>query len=159
MNALAIDRQTIRDRLLCGGCHSTQWLGRNRPPTTVKFQKSNLLLRCIGCATYCTRRTDPTQCAQSVHRKMATLVRAIALAVGVMALSDVSSAAPCRHFSIWNFPWPQRCPTGQTGQFIQEATPTTPSPASPPKPIQDEESQRQQAIQQLKEQLNSQKKP
>jgi hypothetical protein len=87
---------------------------------------------------------------------MATLVRATALATVIIALSDVSSAAPCRHFSIWNFPWRHR-PANQAGQFIREASPPTPSPASPPKSIQDEESQRQQAIEKLKEQLNSQK--
>jgi hypothetical protein len=86
---------------------------------------------------------------------MATLVRATASAAVIMALLDVSSAAPCRHFSIWNFPWPQRCPAKQTGQFIREASPPTPSPAPPEKPIQNEESQRQQAIEKLKEQLNS----
>jgi hypothetical protein len=88
---------------------------------------------------------------------MAALVRATALAAVTIALSDVPSAAACRHFSIWHFPWPQPCPAEQIGQFIHEASPPTPSPASPPKPMQDEESQRQQAIEKLKEQLNSQK--
>jgi hypothetical protein len=88
---------------------------------------------------------------------MATLVRATALAASIIALSDVSSAAACHHFSIWGFPWPQRCPTNQMGHFIHEDSPPTPSPAPPPKPIQDEEWQRQQAIEKLKEQLNSQK--
>ena len=100
---------------------------------------------------------------------MAIAVRAAkvtALAAVTIALSDVSSAAACRHFSIWHFPWPQPCPAKQIGQFNPEASPPTPSPASPPKPIQDEEfpkpiqdeeSQRQQAIEKLKEQLNSQK--
>jgi hypothetical protein len=92
------------------------------------------------------------------HRKMASLVRATTSAAVFIALSSVSSAAPCRHFSIWNFPWPQRCPAGQPGQFIREASPPTPNPASPSEPTQDEESQRQKAIEQLKEQLNSQKK-
>jgi hypothetical protein len=68
---------------------------------------------------------------------MATLVRATALVAGIIALSDVSYAAPCRHFSIWNFPWPQHCPAKQTGQFIREASPPTPSPASTQKSIQD----------------------
>ncbi len=91
-------------------------------------------------------------------RKMQILVRATALAAVTIALSDVSSAAACRHFSIWHFPWPQPCPGKQIGQFIHEASPPTPSPpASPPAPIQDGESQRQQAIEKLKEQLNSQK--
>ena len=128
-----------------------------RPPSNFK----NRIIPCAALVAphiaHSNRRTDPTQCAQSVHRKMATLVRETALAVGIIALSDVSSAAPCRHFSIWNFPWPQRCPANQTGQFIREASPPTPSPASPPKPTQDEEAQRQQAIEKLKEQLNSQK--
>jgi hypothetical protein len=86
---------------------------------------------------------------------MPTLVRATALAAVTIALSDVSYAADCRHFSIWHFPWPQPCPPKQLGQFIHEASPSTPSPASPT--MQDEESQRQQAIEKLKEQLNSQK--
>jgi hypothetical protein len=94
---------------------------------------------------------------QYYYRKMPTLVRATALATVTIALSDVSSAAACRHFSIWHFPWPQPCPAKQMGQFIREASPPTPSPASPPKPVQDEESQRQQAIEKLKEQLNPQK--
>jgi hypothetical protein len=94
---------------------------------------------------------------QYYYRKMPTLVRATALATVTIALSDVSSAAACRHFSIWHFPWPQPCSAKQMGQFIREASPPTPSPASPPKPVQDEESQRQQAIEKLKEQLNPQK--
>jgi hypothetical protein len=94
---------------------------------------------------------------QYYYLKMPTLVRATALATVIIALSDVSSAAACRHFSIWHFPWPQPCPAKQMGQFIQEASPPTPSPASTPKPIQDEQSQRQHAIEKLKEQLNSQK--
>jgi hypothetical protein len=31
------------------------------------------------------------------------------------ASSDVPSAAACRHFSIWHFPWPQPCATKQIG--------------------------------------------
>jgi hypothetical protein len=88
---------------------------------------------------------------------MPTLARAAALAAVTLALSGVSSAAACRHFSIWHFPWPQPCEAKQIGQFIQEDSPPTPSSASPPKPMQDEESQRQQAIEKLKEQLNPQK--
>jgi len=99
----------------------------------------------------------PSQCVQYFHRKMPTLVKATALAAVIIALLDVSSAAACHHFSIWRFPWPQRCPAKQIGQFIHNASPPTPSPAPPPKPIQDEESQRQQAIEKLKEQLKSQK--
>jgi hypothetical protein len=94
---------------------------------------------------------------QYFYRKMPTVVRATALAAVTITLSDASSAAACRHFSIWHFPWPQPCPAKQLGHFIQEANPPTPSPVSPPKPTQDEESQRQQAIEKLKEQLNSQK--
>jgi hypothetical protein len=79
--------------------------------------------------------------------------RATVLAAVTIALSDVPSAAACRHFSIWHFPWPQSCPAKQIGRFIREA----PSPASSPKPMQGEEPQRQRAIEKLKEQLNSQK--
>jgi hypothetical protein len=50
--------------------------------------------------------------------KMPTLVRATALAAVAIPLSDVSSAAACRHFSIWHFPWPQPCPAKQIGGFI-----------------------------------------
>jgi len=88
---------------------------------------------------------------------MPTFARVTALAAGIIALLDASSAAACHHFSIWHFPWPQGCPTKQMGHFIHEASPPTPSPAPPPKPIQDEEWQRQKAIEKLKEQLNSQK--
>jgi hypothetical protein len=88
---------------------------------------------------------------------MPTLVKTTALATAIIALLGESSAAACHHFSIWHFPWPQRCPTNEIGHFIQEASPPTPSPAPPRKPIQDEEWQRQQAIEKLKEQLNSQK--
>ena len=31
------------------------------------------------------------------------------------ASSDVPSAVPCRHFSIWRFPWPQPCAAKQIG--------------------------------------------
>jgi hypothetical protein len=86
---------------------------------------------------------------------MPTLVRATALAAITLALPDASSAAACRHFSIWHFPFPQPCPDKQIGQFINEPSPPDPSPASPP--IQDEEPQRQHAIEKLKKQLNSQK--
>jgi hypothetical protein len=91
------------------------------------------------------------------YRKMPTLVRSTtALAAITIALSGAPSAAACRHFSIWHFPWPQPCPAKQIGEFIHEANPPMPSPASPSKPTQDEESQRQQAIEKLKE-LKSQK--
>lgn len=89
-------------------------------------------------------------------RKVPNLVRTTSLAAVVVALSSVSSAASCHRFSIWHFPWPQRCPTKQIGSFIQEVTPPTPSRDPPPKPTQDEESERQQAIGKLKEQLNTQ---
>jgi hypothetical protein len=82
---------------------------------------------------------------------MPDLVRATAWAVVTLAVSDVSSATACHHFSIWHFPWPQRCPTET------EANPPTPSPTPPPKPTQDEELQRQRAIEKLKGQLNSPK--
>src|SRR3984885_4254938 len=36
------------------------------------------------------------------------------------ASSDVPSAAACRHFSIWRFPWPQPCAAKQIGEFINE---------------------------------------
>jgi hypothetical protein len=85
--------------------------------------------------------------------EMPTLVRATALAAVTLALSDVSAAAACRHFSIWHFPFPQPCQP--IGHFIEEPSPPTPAPASPPTP--DEEAQRQQAIEKLKERLNSQK--
>ena len=48
------------------------------------------------------------------------------------ASSDVPSAAACRHFSIWRFPWPQPCAAKQIGEFINEPTPPTLAPASPP---------------------------
>jgi hypothetical protein len=99
---------------------------------------------------YCHRSSSGT-----LMVKCPTLVRATSLAAVTIVLSDVSSAAACRHFSIWHFPWPQPCPPKQIGQFIQEATPLTLSPASPP--TQNEEPQRQQAIEKLKERLNSQK--
>jgi hypothetical protein len=83
---------------------------------------------------------------------MRTLVRATAFAAVTLALSDAPSAAPCRHFSIWNFPWPQSCPPKQIGQFINEPSPPIPPPASPPTP--DEAAQRQQAIEKLKERLS-----
>ena len=85
---------------------------------------------------------------------MPTLVRATAFLAVTLALSDASSAAACRHFSIWRFPWPQPCPTKQIGQFINEPSPPTPAPASHSTP--DEETQRQQAIEKLKERLNRQ---
>jgi hypothetical protein len=88
---------------------------------------------------------------------MPPLVKATALAAVNIAASNVSSAAACHHFSIWHFPWPQRCPTETIGNFIHEATPPTANSAPPFKPTQDEESQRQRAVERLKEQLNSQK--
>ena len=48
------------------------------------------------------------------------------------ASSDVPSAAACRHFSIWRFPWPQPCAAKQIGEFINEPSPPTLAPASPP---------------------------
>ena len=48
------------------------------------------------------------------------------------ASSDVPSAAACRHFSIWHFPWPQPCAAKQIGEFINEPSPPTLAPASPP---------------------------
>jgi hypothetical protein len=86
---------------------------------------------------------------------MPRLLKAIALAALTVALSDAPSAAACRHFSIWHFPWAQPCPAKQIGQFINESSPPTSAPASPPTP--DEETQRQQAIEKLKERLNRQK--
>jgi hypothetical protein len=86
---------------------------------------------------------------------MPTLVRATALAAVIMMPSGASSAAACRHFSIWHFPFPQSCPPKQIGQFINEPSPPTPAPA--PAPTPDEEAQRQQAIEKLKERLNRQK--
>src|ERR1700756_4833468 len=89
---------------------------------TARRLAPNFKSRTTPCAALVTqhiadsnRHNDPTQCVQYLHRKMAALVRAIALAAGFIALSDVSSAAPCRHFSIWNFPWPQRCPANHAG--------------------------------------------
>ena len=65
-------------------------------------------------------------------RKVPILVRTVALAVvTTIALPDISSAAACRHFSIWHFPWPQSCPPKQIGQFIEEPSPPIPAPASP----------------------------
>jgi hypothetical protein len=89
--------------------------------------------------------------------KMPTLVKATALAAVAIAVPDVSTAAACRHFSIWHFPWPQRCPTKTDGHFINEASPPAPTPAPSPKPPQDEEWERQRAVEKLKGQLNSQK--
>jgi hypothetical protein len=97
----------------------------------------------------------PSGSVQYFDSKMPALVRATALAAVTIALSDASFAAACRHFSIWHFPWPQPCPARQIGQFINEPSLPTPSPGSPP--TQDEEPQRQQAIEKLKEKLNSQK--
>ena len=48
------------------------------------------------------------------------------------ASSDVPSAAACRHFSIWRFPWPQPCAAKQIGEFINEPSPPTLAPAPPP---------------------------
>jgi hypothetical protein len=87
--------------------------------------------------------------------EMPPFAKAAALAAVAIALSDSPSGAACRHFSIWNFPWPQSCPPKQIGQFINEPSPPTPIPASPP--TQDQEPQRQQAIERLKKQLNSQR--
>jgi hypothetical protein len=88
---------------------------------------------------------------------MPTLIRATASAAVIVTVLEASPAAACHHFSIWNFPWAQRCPPKSIGQFILEASPPAPSPDPPPKPMQGEDSQRQQAIEKLKEQLNSQK--
>jgi len=95
----------------------------------------------------------PARRIKNSDHKMPSLVRATALAAVTTALSDASSAAACRHFSIWHFPFPQPCPP--IGQFIVEPSPPIPAPASPPTP--DEERRRQQGIEKLKERLNSQK--
>jgi hypothetical protein len=87
---------------------------------------------------------------------MPTLVKATALAAATILVSDLPSTAACHHFSIWRFPWPQRCTTETVGSFIHEPPPTR-NPAPPLKPTQDEEWQRQQAIEKLKGQLNPQK--
>jgi hypothetical protein len=87
-----------------------------------------------------------------LFRQIQSLAKATALAAVTITLSDASSAAACRHFSIWHFPWPQPCPAKQIGQFINEASPPTPAPASPS--TQDDSPQGQQAIERLKEKLN-----
>jgi hypothetical protein len=83
---------------------------------------------------------------------MPTLVKATALAAATILVSELPSTAACHHFSIWHFPWPQRCTTESKGNFIQEPQPV-PSSATPP-PTQAEEWQRQRAIEKLKAQLN-----
>ena len=86
----------------------------------------------------------PSQFVQYFYRKTPTLVRATAFAAVTLALSDAPSAAACRHFSIWHFPFPQSCPPKQIGQFIEEPSPPIPAPASPLTP--DEDAQRQHAL-------------
>jgi hypothetical protein len=89
---------------------------------------------------------------------MPIIAKATALAVVTLAVSDVPATAACHHFSVWRFPWPQRCETETKGHFIHEASPPIPSLTPPTKPTQDdEEAQRQQAIEKLKGQLNTQK--
>jgi hypothetical protein len=89
---------------------------------------------------------------------MPPLIKAAALTAATLTLSDGSSAAACRHYSIWNFPSPQPCPAKQVGQFINEDPPApTPAPSPALPPTQDQQAQRQQAIEKLKKQLNSQK--
>jgi hypothetical protein len=110
---------------------------------------------CMGALCPGEQSAMPSQFVQYFYRKMPTLVRTAALVAVTIALSNAPSAAACRHFSIWHFPWPQPCPDKPRGQFINEPTPPTPAPASPSTP--DEEAQRQQAIEKLKERLNSQK--
>jgi hypothetical protein len=86
-------------------------------------------------------------------------LRTTAVAAVTIAISEVASADTCHHFSIWHFPWPQRCATEAKGNFIREANPPAPSSPLPPKPTQGEEWQRQRAVEKLKEQLNFQKRP
>jgi hypothetical protein len=149
---------------------STQWLGAEPATDQRQISKIEAILSFSLDAHYrflhgplCPREQS-VMLAQFVpyvyrnqyfYRKMPTLVRTAVLAAATIALSDAASAAACRHFSIWHFPWPQPCPDKPIGQFINEPSPPAPAPASPPTP--DEEAQRQQGIEKLKERLNSQK--
>lgn len=98
---------------------------------------------------------------RSYDGPMLPLVRATATALAALAimLSNKPSSAACRHFSIWNFPFPQPCPSKPIGQFISEdpRSPTPTSSPTPPPAEQDQQLQRQQAIDRLKKQLSSQK--
>jgi hypothetical protein len=91
------------------------------------------------------------------NRKMPTLVKAAALAAATILISDGPSTAACHHFSVWHFPWPQRCTTESKGNFIHEPNPPTSVPAPPPKPTPDEEWQRQQAIEKTQGTIESSK--
>jgi hypothetical protein len=50
-------------------------------------------------------------------------MRSVALAALIMAATPVDAAA-CHHFSVWRFPFPQRCRVATPGR------PSTPQPAS-----------------------------
>jgi hypothetical protein len=45
------------------------------------------------------------------------IVRALLLALVLLAPASVPAAAACHHYSIWKNPWPQRCGVARQGQI------------------------------------------